>query len=54
MSIIVSIGVCQYWIKSRVLNSYSKLFRLLGSLLVNTVEMRVIGVPGERWSQVSF
>lgn len=51
---IVFTGVCQDWTRTQVLNSYSRLFRLLGSLLVNTVELRVIGMPGERWSQVSF
>lgn len=40
--------------RTKVLNSYSKLFGILGSLLVSTVEMRVIGMPGETWSQVSF
>lgn len=51
---IVFTGVCQDWTRTQVLSSYSRLFRLLDSLLVNTVELRVIGMPGERWSQVSF
>lgn len=48
MNIVIFTGVCQDWTRTKVLNSYSKLFRILGSLLVNTVEMRVIGMSGER------